>query len=472
MNEISPDPCQDLEGIAWREGRLHIEDLDAENLAQRVGTPTYVYSAAAIRRAYNSTMDAFAPLGAKVHYALKASANLHLCRLLRDLGAGMDVVSGGEMERAWLAGTPMAEIAFAGVAKTEAEIRAALDGRHSPLRHGAERFGRTRIEDRGPVGLFNVESESELARIARIAGELGQRARISIRVNPDVDARTHEYTTTGKEENKFGIFHQSVPPLFDAWARHPALDLSGLHVHIGSPVREVEPFVSAARVLLALMDDLESAGHPISHLDLGGGWAVNYLSGEAPSAAEYAQALEPLLRSRVEQGLQILLEPGRSILANAGVLLTRVQHVKEGRQKRFLLCDAGMHTLIRPALYKAYHFMWPAVPAKGLLPAERAMDFDLPGLHPCDVVGPICESGDFLARDRNLPPMAQGDLLAIFSAGAYGMSMSSNYNDHGRPAEVLVDGARATLIRERQELANLLEYERVARDLDLGGTSP
>ena len=463
-SKITP-PGLDLDGFSYRDGQLYVDEVPTAKIAEEAGTPTYIYSATAIRAAWERTQRAFAPLGAHAHYALKASANLHICRLLRGLGAGMDVVSGGEMERAWLAGTPMEEIVFAGVAKTDDEIRAALDGRYSPLAGHAERFGRTGLETRGAVGLFNVESASELARIADLATELGRKAGISIRVNPNVDARTHEYTTTGKEENKFGIYYQEVCQLFDTWVDHPAVDLRGLHVHIGSPVREVEPFVAATRVLLALLDDLEAAGHRPESLDLGGGWAVDYHHGEAPSAADYATALEPLLRARVERGLRILLEPGRSILANAGVLLTRVQHLKQGREKRFVLCDAGMHTLIRPALYRAFHFLWPVAPADGLLPPERREHLDLPGLHLSDVVGPICESGDFLARDRHLPEVRQGDLLAVFSAGAYGMSMSSNYNDHGRPTEVLVDGDRARVIHRRQQLVDLLENERVATDL-------
>jgi diaminopimelate decarboxylase len=466
-NPLPTPPGLALDGFSYRGGQLYVDDLPMASIAEVVDTPTYIYSATAIRNAYERTRRAFAPLGAHPHYALKASANLHICRLLRGLGAGMDVVSGGEMERAWLAGTPMAEIVFAGVAKTESEIRSALDGRFSPLVGHAERFGQQDLETRGPVGLFNVESASELVRTAEIAAELGQRARVSIRVNPNVDARTHEYTTTGKKENKFGISYQEVCQLFNDWAGHPAVELKGLHVHIGSPVREVEPFVAATQVLLALLDDLEAAGHHPESLDLGGGWAVDYHHGEAPTAAEYAAALEPLLRQRVKGGLRILLEPGRSILANAGVLVTRVQYLKEGREKRFVLCDAGMHTLIRPALYQAFHFMWPVEPRNGLLPPVRREKLDLPNLHRSDVVGPICESGDFLARDRELPDLQQGDLLAIFSAGAYGMSMSSNYNDHGRPMEVLVDGATATVIHQRQSLVGLLENERVQRKLEI-----
>ncbi|MEM9597192.1 MAG: diaminopimelate decarboxylase [Acidobacteriota bacterium] len=466
-----------LYGFGYKGGRLQVEGVDVEDLAQALGTPTYLYSAGAIRRSFRRMQRAFAPLGAHLHYAVKASPNLHLCRLLRSLGAGMDVVSGGELERAWLAGTPMSEIVFAGVGKTEAEVRAALDGRFSPLRGDTEGFGRPDPADRGPVGLFNVESESELARIGELAAELDTKARACIRVNPDVDARTHEFTTTGLEENKFGIYADRIPDLFDAYAGHGAVELAGLHVHIGSPVREIEPYVETVKVICALLDRLEAAGHRPSVLDLGGGWPMNYVDGEAPEPEAYAAALRPLLEPRTRRGLRVVLEPGRSIVANAGVLVTRVQHLKEGRRKRFVMVDAGIQTLIRPALYQAFHFIWPVTPGPGGEPSARLPQPVGTPLVTSDVVGPICETGDFLARARDLPQVQQGDLLAVFSAGAYGISMASNYNDHGRPAEVLVDGDRATVIGERQPLARLFESERAPRELagrrpGSNGTSP
>ena len=451
--------------FAWRDGVLHAEDVPLPAIADAVGTPCYVYSAGAIREAYRRLSAAFAPLRPKFHYAIKASPNLNLCKLLRSLGAGMDVVSGGEMERAWLAGTPMRDIVFAGVGKSDAEIRAALDGRFSPVREAAARFGCPDPASRGPVGLFNVESESELASIARLAGEMGARPRLSVRVNPNVDPHTHEYTTTGKEENKFGIDADRIVELFDRWGGNPAVDLCGLHLHIGSPVPKVSPYVESIGVALELMRELEAHGHSIRVLDLGGGWPVPYREGEVPPIEAYGEAIVPLLRERTRAGLQVCLEPGRSLLANSGVLLSRVEHVKRGRAKKFVICDAGMHVLIRPALYRAFHFVWP-VAWRGEAP-KWLEDPGLPGLEACDLVGPICETGDFLARGRPLPPVERGDLVAIFSAGAYGMSMASNYNDHGKPAEVLVDGERATLIGERQTLASLMETERAPREVAL-----
>ncbi len=457
-----------FDGFRYHEGQLFAEDVPVEVIADAVDTPVYIYSKAAATRAFERLRKAFAPLDARLHYAVKSSPNLHICRLIRELGGRMDVVSIGELERAWLAGTPMADIVFAGVAKTEDEVRAALDGRFSPLAGRAEAFGRDDLLTRGPVGLFNVESASELERIAAIAAQLGVPARACLRVNPDVDARTHEYTTTGLEENKFGVYADQVPGLFDAYRDHPAVELVGLQVHIGSPVREVQPYVETVRVLLGLLDRLEAGGHRPSVLDLGGGWGVDYRQDESSTPEDYAAQIVPLLAERAAGGLEILLEPGRSIIGNAGVLVTRVQYLKQGRQKRFVICDAGMHTLIRPALYRAFHFLWPVRPPAQHLAPSRVERPDLPGLVECDVVGPICETGDFLARSRPLPEMAQGDLLAVFSAGAYGVSMASNYNDHGRPAEVLVDGANATVIAERQLLADLLETERSPRALTVG----
>jgi diaminopimelate decarboxylase len=456
---------QPLEAFTYQDGVLHAGEVPVTEIADAVGTPTFVYSADAIRSSYRRVERAFAPLGAHLHYAVKASSNLHILRLLHEQGAGMDVVSGNELERAWLAGVPMGDMVFAGVGKPEAEQRAALDGRFSPLRDDAELLGRSGIETRGPVGLFNVESESELEVLARVAAELGLVARACIRVNPDVDARTHEYTTTGKEENKFGVRWSRVPEVFAEYRDVASVDLVGLHVHIGSPVYETEPYESAVRVLLRLIDTLEAAGHPISVLDLGGGWPMSYTDGEAPEIEAFAEALTPLLEERVQNGLRIVLEPGRSIMANSGVLLTRVHHIKEGRDKRFVIGDAGMHTLIRPAFYHAFHFVWPVVVEPHHVPRTAAEQLDLPDLHNSDLVGPICETGDFLARGRNLPKVRRGDLMAVFSAGAYGMSMSSNYNDQVRPAEVLVDGRRVVLIKERQRLARLLENEVKPREL-------
>ena len=454
-----------MQAFTWRDGVLHVDQIPLPEIAASAGTPTYVYSASAIRAGYRRLERAFAPLGARLHYAIKASPNLHLCRLLRGLGAGMDVVSGGEMERAWLAGTSMADIVFAGVGKTDTEIYAALDGRHSLIGNAASRFDQPDPRDRGPVGLFNVESESELEAISRIGQALGVRARACLRVNPDVDPHTHEYTTTGKVENKFGIDVDRIGPIFDRWRDDRGIELIGLHAHIGSPVPKIEPYAESIAVLVALIDDLEARDHRIEVLNIGGGWPVSYSEDEVPPLEDYAARVVPLLEPRARGGLRILLEPGRSILANAGILLVRIQHIKRGRAKTFAISDGGMHSLLRPALYRAFHFAWPVL-WQGETP-RRTETQALEGLERCDLVGPICETGDFLARDRDLPPLTRGDLIAVFSAGAYGISMASNYNDHGRPAEVLVDGDEAWQIRVREPLAELLETEAHSRPLAL-----
>lgn len=454
--------------FTWRRGQLHIDELAVAEIVAQVGTPSYLYSASAIREAHRRLAAAFAPLDAHLHYAVKASPNVHLCRLLRGLGSGMDVVSGGELERAWLAGTPMAEIVFAGVGKSDTEIRAALDGRASPLLGDALRLDAGDPSQRGPVGRFNVESESELSRIAAIAGELGLCARFCLRVNPNVDPHTHEYTTTGKQENKFGIDAEAIVPLVERWAGTASLCFDGLHVHIGSPVPEVEPYAEAIAVALELIDELAARGHRVATLNLGGGWPVPYRDHGAPPIEAYAARIVPLLAERSAAGLRILIEPGRFLLANAAALVSRVQHIKRGRAKSFAICDGGMQTLLRPSLYRAFHFLWPVAwsgPAPRWLEDSRQDEALRGPLEPFDLVGPICETGDFLARDRYLPRLERGDLVAVFSAGAYGMSMASNYNDHGRPAEVLVDGERATLINERQRLASLLATEATAREL-------
>jgi len=444
-------------------GSLHAEGIDLHALAARAGTPLYVYSAAAMRDAFDRFAAAFADLRPLLCYALKASGNIHLCRLLAARGAGMDVVSGGELERAWLSGTPMHRVVFAGVGKTEPEIRAALDGHASPLRAVATDPSGNGPDGRGPVGLFNVESEEEFLRIARLARELGVVAEACLRVNPDVDAKTHKFTTTGRSENKFGVDIARARDFFEAHGRDSHLRLRGIHVHLGSPIASPAPYVEALGPVLALIDDLARRGLPIATLNLGGGYGVDYGQhgdDDRPASIEaFAAAIVPLLAGRVRAGLRIVMEPGRAIVADAGLLLSRVQYVKPGRERTFIIGDAGMHTLLRPALYGAYHFIWPVRVAPAFAPASRAERQPMPGLVSSDVVGPICESSDFLAQRRDLPPVRSGDLLAVFGAGAYGMSMGSTYNDHPRPAEVLVDGDRATLIRPRQDLRALIEPE-------------
>lgn len=450
-----------LPHIDYVDGALRVDGLAAEELAGRFGTPLYVYSGSTIRENYSRLAGAFGPLRPTLCYALKACGNIHVCRLLASLGAGMDVVSGGELERAWLSGVEMSRVVFAGVGKTEAEIRAALDGRFSPF---AGRAGVGDPRGRGTVGLFNVESEGEFERIAGLCRELGRPARACLRINPDVDAGTHKYTTTGKHENKFGVDIARAAEFVEAHGKNPQLRLSGVHVHLGSPISTPGPYVEAIRAVLALADTLAAAGMPLETLNIGGGYGIDYGTGRVCTPEEFGAAIVPELSERVRSGLKVVMEPGRCIVGNAGVLLARVQYVKIGRSKRFVICDAGMHTLIRPALYGAHHFVWPTRVEAGHVPDGLRAPPQASGLVGTDVVGPICESSDFLCQDRALPAMNGGDLVAVFCAGAYGMSMASTYNDHPKPAEVLVEGGSARLIRGRGDVAGL-----IAAELDVGG---
>ncbi len=422
------------------QGRLHAEHLDVADLAERFSTPLYIYSAAALRENAAALQHAFAPLRPSLHFAVKSCHNTHILRLLVAEGLGMDVVSAGELERARLAGCPMDRVSFAGVGKTVPEIEAGL------------RLG---------VAQFNVESTEELERLVHVAERLGVVAPFCLRINPNVDARTHKYTTTGKHENKFGIEPDAAINLLTRFTGVRALRFLGFHVHLGSPIDTPEPYAEMLTVLLALVARAESLGHTIRVLNIGGGFGTDYVTGQSPTAADFASVLVPRLLPLVQRAapVKIILEPGRFIAANAGVLLTTVQYVKPGRERTFAICDAGMHTLIRPALHQAFHFIWPAAVPPALMPKTRAEHPDLPGLRRYDVVGPLCESGDFLAQDRDLPPIKAGDMLAVFTTGAYGMTMTSSYNDQPRPAEVLVEGSQARLIRRRESASDLLMHE-------------
>ena len=455
-----------IDGFAFQDGVLHADGVPVPDIADAAGTPTYIYSATAIRAAYRRLHDAFAPLGVHLRFAVKSSPNTHICRLLHELGAGMDVVSGGEMERAWYSGTPMADIVFAGVGKTDEEIRAALDGRFHIRSASRTRAREPRSRESRPgrrhqrrIGLRSSSaSPTGAASSAFPAASLypGQSGRRS------AHPRVHHHRA--RRRTSSASTRRSSPTSSTPGPTRASISI-GLHVHIGSPVPEVEPYAEAVEVLLGLVDELAARGHRVEVLDLGGGWPINYTEDQVPPLEDYAARLIPLLADRVAKGLRILMEPGRSILANSGILVTRVQHVKKGRAKTFIIGDAGMHTLIRPALYRAFHFAWP-VTWEGD-PPRFLEDPGLPNLDVCDLVGPICETGDFLARNRPMPAVERGDLIAVFSAGAYGMSMVSNYNDHGRPAEVLVEGDRARLINKRQPLATVLETESEAPELEL-----
>jgi len=413
----------------YRDGRLCCEDVPIETIAQQVGTPFYCYSHATLNRHFQAFDTAFAGVDHLTCFAVKACSNVAILRLLAELGAGMDIVSGGELHRTLKAGVPPSKIVFSGVGKTAEEIAYALETE---------------------ILMFNLESAQELLAVNECAGRLGRRAPVAIRVNPDVDARTHPYIATGLKQNKFGIDIEAAVAEYVRARDLPYLDVVGVGCHIGSQLTEVSPFVDALNRLKVLIARLRRDGVGIRYLDLGGGLGITYRDEEPPQPGEYAQVLMAEM-----DGLdcRLIFEPGRVIVGNAGILVTRVLYLKEGPAKQFVIVDAGMNDLIRPSLYGSYHQIQPVVYRQR--PETRA-----------DVVGPICETGDFLARDRHLPQVEPGEMLAVMSTGAYGFSMSSNYNSRPRPAEVLVRGDRFEVIRSRETLDDLLRGERFPPFLD------
>jgi len=422
----------------YHDGQLHCEDVNVDELAARIGTPVYLYSRRTLEDHYDRLTAAFRKLKPLICYSIKSNGNVHIVKLLADRGAGMDVVSGGELHRASRAGVAPGKIVYAGVGKTDAEIIQALEA---------------------GIGYFNIESEAEFENIAHLARGAGKTAEAALRVNPDVNPGTHAKTTTGTKQTKFGVDIERAKRFFARYGGHEHLRLGALHLHIGSPVYSVEPYVDAIGKALLLIEELRSQGHEIRALDIGGGFGADYEADQTPPYEQYADRIVPLLQPFVDEGGKVILEPGRTISCNAGVLLTRVQYVKTGGSKKFIIVDSGMHHLVRPTMYDAFHFVWPTHVVPKHEPADRTREMTNEGLERVDVVGPICETGDFLAPDRALPPVARGDLLAVFSAGAYGMVMASNYNAMPRPAEVLISGDTATLIRRRETYEDLVAPE-------------
>ncbi|MHC4470681.1 MAG: diaminopimelate decarboxylase [Planctomycetota bacterium] len=404
-------------------------------MAQAVGTPVYVYSRNTIERHLAALRDAFKEIETLFCYSVKALGNLAILQVMKEMGAGFDVVSGGELFRALQAGAHPKKIVFAGVGKSPSEIAYALDSR---------------------ILMFNVESEPELRLIDRIAREKGTVADIALRVNPDVDPDTHRYISTGKRETKFGIDVVTAARLAEEAPSLDGVNLIGLHAHIGSQITEVEPYTEALDKTLELAGECGRLGNEIDWVNIGGGFGIYYRGDDALPPRAYAEKLVPRLAG---SGYRLIIEPGRFIVGNAGILMTRVLYVKRSGDKRFVICDAGMNDLLRPSLYSAYHEVWPVrcEHVMGTPEAEAASS-------QADIVGPVCESGDFFAMDRRLPEVAEGDLLSVFSAGAYGMVMSSNYNGRCRPAEVLVSGDLFDVVRTRETWDDLIRGERkVAR---------
>ncbi len=406
--------------FALRDGELHAEQVPLSAIAAASGTPCYVYSRAALERGLGAWQQAFGTRPHQVCYAVKANSSLAVLHLVAELGGAFDIVSGGELARVLAAGGAADSVTFAGVGKQEAEIAAALQA---------------------GIGCFNVESESELARIDSIAGRLGKQAPVALRVNPDVDPQTHPYIATGLKESKFGVPAEAAPALYQRIAAAPNLTAVGVACHIGSQITSIAPFSDAVARVVELAEQLEAAGHAITHVDVGGGLGIRYRDEEPPGVA----ALVDAILAAVPERFAVHVEPGRSVAGPAGVLLTRVEYLKHAQERNFAIVDAAMNDLLRPALYQAWHDCVPVTPRSG--PPARY-----------DVVGPVCETGDFLATERDLR-LAAGDLLALGDAGAYGFVMASNYNSRPRPPEVLVEGDRFREIRRRETFEDLIAAE-------------
>jgi diaminopimelate decarboxylase len=423
-------------------GDLRVEDVPVQEIVEQHGTPTYIYSGRTILEHYRKLRDAFSAAtdvgqGPIICYSVKANSNLSILKIMKDEGSGFDVVSGGELYRALKVGADPKKIVFAGVGKSDEEISFALEKE---------------------ILLLNVESEEELANIDRIAGKMGRRAPVALRVNPDVDPQTHTYISTGKKETKFGVDLTRARRIIQSAQELRNIRLSGLHVHIGSQITKVDPYVETMQRIAAFLPECAKVGAKIEWLDIGGGFGIWYKDKLARPAKEIAASILPMLQ---KMGGRILLEPGRFIVGNAGILVTRVLYVKESGEKKFVICDAGMNDLIRPTLYSAYHRIWPVKTDpghSGEVPDEETW---AGASAITDVVGPICESGDFFAKERKLPLLKRGDLVCVFSAGAYGYAMASNYNSHPRPCEVMVAGREAKLVTGRESMEDLVRNEKI-----------
>lgn len=410
--------------FTYKNGRLHAESVSVNSLAEKYGTPLYVYSRGHLQRQFRELAAAMKPVKPLICFSVKVNTNAAVIRTLADLGAGADVVSGGELARARMAGVPASKIVFAGVGKTREEIEYALRQR---------------------ILFFTVESEPELVRISECARRLHRTARVALRANPDVDPKTHKYISTGKKENKFGLDLHRIEKACRKAASLPGLEIVGLHMHIGSQILSSSPYADALAKVEALCQTLKRRYPAFRFIDLGGGLGIQYRPSQSPlEPARFAKAVLPFLR---RLNLDVVMEPGRFLAGNSGILVARVQYVKEGPSKKFVIVDAGMNDLIRPPLYEAHHEVIAVQETK-----KRIFG---------DLVGPICESADFMAQDRDLPAVKEDDLIAVMSAGAYGFAMSSNYNSRGRAAEVMVSGRTSALVRKRETAADLVRGERI-----------
>ncbi len=429
-----------MDHFNYRNHELYCEDVRVADLAARYGTPLYIYSKATITHHLDTLNKAFKTLNPLVCYSVKANSNLGILKVVGEHGDGFDVVSGGELGRVLKAGGTADRTVFAGVGKTDPEIAAAIQA---------------------GVLMFNVESEEELAAINRVAESLGKVAPVALRVNPDVDPKTHRYISTGKKESKFGMDIDRSLRLAQEAVHMKHITMIGMHMHIGSQITTVEPYGHAAEKGVEIIGQLRAMGHPIKWYNMGGGFGIAYRGGEAKAIKAFAEVIVPKVATT---GCRLAMEPGRVVVGNAGILVSQVIFTKKSGDKRFLIQDAAMNDLIRPSLYEAFHRIWPVHVAEGLACPPENYESEIPGTETWDIVGPVCESGDFLAKDRHLPRLATGDLLATFSAGAYGMVMASNYNTRPRAAEILVSGDKAQLVRRRETFEDLVGPELIALD--------
>jgi diaminopimelate decarboxylase len=425
-----------MQEFSHKRGQLHCEDVSMTSLAERYGTPLYVYSRKAFLSRLAEIQNAFAEVDPLICYSIKANGNLSILRMLAKAGSGFDAVSGGEIFRAIKAGAKARKIVYAGVGKTHDEIAQALDvGIH----------------------MFNAESEAEVCAINDVAARMGVTARVALRLNPDVDARTHAKTTTATKENKFGIDLHTARAIFAARARHANVDLCGIHVHLGSPIYTVAPYRSALRKVKLFVAEVRSLGAQITSLNVGGGFPISYDGKQVLDISAYAKVI---MAAAKDMGLSLCLEPGRYIAGNSGVLLSRVVYNKEGWLKRkFVIINAAMNDLQRPAMYGSYHHIWPVKGVPSPAFGKKKATAKRKTTHKVDIVGPVCESSDCFGKDRPLPPVESGDILAIYSTGAYGMTMASVYNGRPRPAEVLVNGSNCRIIRRRENYEDLIRGE-------------
>lgn len=424
-----------MDHFAYRDRTLFCDDVAVPELAEKYGTPLYVYSEAALVQNLKEVQTAFAAADPIIAYSVKSNGNLSVCKLMAAHGSGFDVTSGGELYRALQAGSKGSKIVFAGVGKSDAEMRYGLEN---------------------GVFLFNVESEAELHALGAVAQSMGVKAPVALRVNPDLPPKTHAKTDTSVKGVKFGLDIETVVDVAKSVVGHPGLAVVGLHMHLGSPILKADPYQQGAAKAVQLVKAFREQGHDIRYLNMGGGFGISYRKQEALPAAAFAEVILPAVK---ETGCKLVLEPGRFIVGNAGILVSRVVFTKETGGKRYVIQDAAMNDLIRPTLYDSFHRIWPVNPKTDVPTWPEDCEASIPNTVAQDVVGPVCESGDFLAKGRNLPALSRGDLLATFSAGAYGMAMASNYNSRCRAAEVLVTGRTHRLIRRRETFADITACE-------------